>query len=100
MSLSGRLVSLAFLLSLYLLPAAFGNALAETQGSQEGGQEGVNDGFNDADGGQVIPADEFLQRAYRVEELQTEYHNNYKLVRCKSFLFFFLFPFFSLQKWD
>lgn len=85
-----RLITSVFLLSLCLLPAVFGDAIPEVQS----GEEGINDGIIDADGGggggDVISAEDFLQQAYRVEELQTEYHNDYKLVRCKSFPFLFL----------
>ena len=82
-----RLITSVFLLSLCLLPAVFGDAIPEVQS----GEEGINDGIIDADGGgEVISAEDFLQQAYRVEELQTEYHNDYKLVRCKSFPFLFL----------
>ena len=87
MTFSVRFVSSVILLSVCLLPTIFGSALPEIFGGWSRGNDG-GDGSST-----VFSATDFLQRAYRIQELQTEYHSDYSLLRCKStpFLSFFFF---------
>ena len=62
-----------------------GSAVAETtggglEGSLVGGA-GIRDGGGD--GRRVMSGGSFLQQAYRIQELQVEFHSRYSLIRCE-----------------
>lgn len=87
-----RISSSVALCATIILQAICGYAVAETTGEESGGTlkagggagagafRGIRGG---GDGRNAISAASFLQQAYRIQELQVEFHSRYSLIRCE-----------------
>ena len=78
--------SSAVLFATALLQAVCGSAVAETAEESSGRSLVRGGGGRMGDGGDartMMSGSSFLQQAYRIQELQAEFHSQYSLFRCE-----------------
>lgn len=89
-----RISSSVALCATIILQAICGYTVAETTGEEPGGNlraggaggagtGGMGGMRIGGDGRNAISATTFLQQAYRIQELQVEFHSRYSLIRCE-----------------